>query len=645
MCIPLLPGLSFETVLDRYRDVLINNESDAEERLRELERLFDEPANINTAPFDILVDIPFISAAAAAEIIRLRTVKPFTATYELIDANIITEDAYEIVRLFITVHERDFKMPLRVFLATTAAAALRSTNNAHAMIAQDYFTGLARQCASGNPFAITHRLGISVPGILEMNALIGHDARERDYADTIKMSIFATPAGPVRTVGAGALTLSFGQKLLFATGYASSPGDSAPVKYEKQHRIQPDRGGAETFFNGMVVATAPAPITLSCFAGLFQSDAKVLSGYYDTPVEHVRSMEEYPPLHDSGSACSNRNMQVETIAGGTIDFYAGMTRRIGITAVYARFQYPVIPAPAAYNRFDFSGNAYGGISLHGNWSMDPFTLFGEFAVPIIPEGEHPWVTGAALTAAPGFLGGIVFDKRKFSWMTSVRYYHERMPVFHNKAFSSAEPRGEYGLYNAVDWNIARGLSLRWYLDMYQKLWPGYGEDTPDGKALSAVALSYSPFHEMTIQIRERVAVSDTATIVSSSDTAVSAAYENNLVLMKVKGIYSLGVDADTTHGYVAIAQVTVLPPSWISVSGEYMYFDARGRTIYTAEKDIPGEYASAALSGYGMLGLVTLRVKLFTAVEVNLKYRMKAVYDSGSMLTDETLKARIALSW
>ena len=655
LAIAALPlcALDFSEVIERYGDrIFFDTTADDTER-RRVEAMFNTPVNINTAPFDVLIDVPLLSAAKAREVIKLREKRRIFATYELVDADILTEDEYAVVKLFITMEDAPPGAAITMCGGTTADVSLRATNAAAALWKCQGLDMLTAGHPYPFPLGIKHWATLRMPGFIDAVLLTEHDPYEREYFDIVKGALLVhTPF--VDTIALGALTLSFGQGLIFSTGRNSGKNVSDVIAFKSGTRIAIDRGASEQWLLGAALEHRFSPVTISAFGGLMRYDASMYSGYYGSTNSYVEAIDDYPPAHADDVSLARKTTLHEYIVGVNADVHIG-PHRFGMTGMFGAFNYPIKPPALPDNRFDLTGQQYGVGGVHWDIVLGQAICFGEIAVPIIPNtSPAEYIPGATVpyTADIGGIASVILSPtRSLSWQFSARYYGDRMPRFHARAFADADARGEYGVYNALSWNVSRLFDIDLFVDVFRHTYLRYGETSPGTGADAACAFAWKPLAGMRIALREKAGVDESPgssnSISIDTGSVLETSYENALIAVRAKALINGTFHRDSLlsgAGYFLV-DGSFFPCDCFAVSAQALYYDARSETLSFTEKDIPGEYASSTISGIGWLALVSIRFTFFGTVRWHIKYRIRVDAEHPlNMVTDEIVKTQISIS-
>lgn len=645
-------AIEYAEVVERYGDRIFFGTSDDTERQRRVEAMFREPVNINRASFETLIDIPLITADRAREIIALREKKIIDATYALVDAGILSEDDYAVVKYFITMDNAPGLPAMRIVLEAAADVSLRATNDAAALWKLKDIDALTRGYPFPFPVGIKHRVSVSMPGFAEAYLVSEHDPYERDYFDLVKASVlFHTPV--IDTCALGALSLSFGQGLVFSTGRNASSSIDDVISFEKRPRVGIDRGSSEAWLCGIALEKKLMPLSIAVFGGMTRYDARVQSGYFGDTNAYVVSLEEYPAAHVDERSLAERAAATEICAGINADCMFGRLR-FGVTAMAGLFSIPIKPSPAPEDRFDLAGQYYGVIGPHWDMAFGPVMLFGEIAVPVVgdiaPADYAPGSSIAYTADIGGILGAVFTPIRSVTYQISARYYGCRMPLLHNRAFADGDARGEYGMYNAFSWRALRMLDLSLFADVYRDIIPQYGETSPASGTDAGLSIVVKPLPGLRCSVRQKARIDEepgnTNSAIYGSSSMVEVSFGQPIFSLRVKAVLNGTFDAALRSGagYV-LADAALFPAEIFSLSLQGLYFDARSETLTLSEKAIPGEYASASIGGIGWSALAMMRFTFFGSIRVFCKYRIRVNYEMpAAPVADEAAAMMISVT-
>lgn len=527
----LLPSVllpyAFERVFDSIKGDILQNRSvivsedesteggdseaspEEEELYYELEQLYNQPVNINTAGIDKMREVPFLSDQAIRKIIARRELRPFEELDELLDSGIISENDFDIMEEFMAVEDvlrgRPYKSwsfrlesSFSISVDESDTINLLKFENLDLLKEEDYFD---------NFLGATHLFQFKKKGAFEINAGIQHDAYERDYFDLIKFSgLFEFPVA-VSRLALGALTTRFGQQLLFSTtsSYLSPSSSTFTGRYTKGSKVDVSRGSSEHNVNGFSALFTHKSLELITMYGIYNYDSTLYGADEDS--FYVNNLSDSDDARDSVEEVERKNNQLEHIAAMNLDIKFNPFSYMGVGFLFSHFRYPIVPEFEEHEIYDFYGDTYGGMSLHGTFARNGLTFYFENSYFIAPdeEGAFEYQAGDEIsyTIAPALFAGMEVAKLKtLQYSLSFRAYSKNTPFLHSASFDASTAHA--GVYNAFKWQMTDKIKLSAFIDLRKDLYLDRYGNSPYVEADFGTELNWKVFSKLKMILRQRV---------------------------------------------------------------------------------------------------------------------------------------------
>lgn len=413
--------------------------------LEELEFYQLNPVDINTASFQELSDVPFLSSSAALSILRLRdTLGRVTPT----DLRLLPN---------LDIHSMEMAMPFLVFGAkksarttgneSSARYSFRSRGSRQLQLRKPFRDGEY----AGNPIRQYHRIEVNEAN-LGGGILYDRDPGESYSAGFISGYLEAENAGIVRKLVIGNYTVNSGEGLTLSGMRTSSKGGNAVSQVKSTGRmIVPHLSTDEAhYFRGAAVSLESYPLGLTAFFSQRAIDATIDTNNSITSIYTAG-------LFRSASELRKRGTVNQTVVGGIGTLRIGTSYSILFTALRSKYDKDVPSASSA----PFIGKEIVVTGASAKLAFDRIELFGE-------------VAGNDGSLKSGSAGMICEVSKRLSLSAHVRSYGQ---TYSNPfAFAFGEQNGsvggETGRYVGAEFRLSEAMRISSYYDEFELLIPG-----------------------------------------------------------------------------------------------------------------------------------------------------------------------------
>lgn len=417
-------------------DFLLEQETSISlEILESLERLREHPLDINSATFDELLLIPYLSPVHCLRIIDYRERHSFSRIDDLLHIAGISEYLLEKMAPFVTVGKKGFPLHRdEIGFRSILGGSLPGDT-----------------CYAGNSLSLSSKLHYS-KGRFFAGATAFKDPYEKHYAD-----FYALYAGVKRedlTCIAGDYAMDIGERLI--SGYPGFVFKSGGMVKGREALAKPYVSGFEDFaYRGAVIRKQWQPFDVALFLsmnrldGTFEGDTakRVIyqTGYHRTEAEREKKNRIEERVAAVTSAVGNEKFSVRsTFFGGWYDRH-------------------IEPDPSHYYRF--SGKDYALSSIHFRYAGARISLWSEYACSHTTRGTALII---GMRAKPHG-SSITMLYRDYS----ETYYSPR--AF---AFCETEVRNERGLYSFASFSLPLRIRCSGYLDIFSRPFPTFHNTFP-----------------------------------------------------------------------------------------------------------------------------------------------------------------------
>jgi len=417
-----------------------------------LDRLKSNPLNINTATYEELLEIPYITPTLALRIENFRMDgNSFTHKRDLLKIAGFNELLLERISPFIVV-----RMEKKVIRKT--GVRWKTVIEEKYPINNDY---------NGSPFKIRNKINYD-NGWLRFGANAYKDAYESNYADFY--TLYGYMKKGTYSILVGDYAMDLGERLIL--GYPGFVFKSSGLIKGKDNIERVYSSGFEDFsLRGGVLRKDWGKATSAIFVSYKQIDATIEDGI----VKRLRYQTGY---HRSETEMAAKDRVKEKLLGVTLKG-GSSTLIIGATTLYGVYDRTITPDTETY--YCFKGKRYGLSGIHFLYNKDGYSFWSEFAYSLYNEGT-------------GFVVGGSFKPKKTTILLLFRDYSESYYSPRAFAFCESEVKNERGFYTYVNSELSYGFGLSGYLDIYTRQNPTFFNLMPTN--------GYSGFLSLEKQIRK-----------------------------------------------------------------------------------------------------------------------------------------------
>ncbi len=581
--------------------------------LDELEYYRNHPVRINTASFQELSQVPFLSPGLAVRILFKRDSLGTLTPSDLEQIPNLDHNTLALILPFIAFDIQksrdegsetanpDWKVSGRSRFTSRPQAARQSS-------AEKYPGSEVRQY---------DQLDFSSPNA-SGGFLYDRDPGETFQAGFVSGYLGIENEGIVRKAVIGNYTLNAGEGLTLSNFRSSSMGGNALYQIKSKGRtIVPHLSTDEFhYFQGVAVSADLHPLSLTTFYSSKPIDATIDSN-------NVVTSFYSSGLFRSATELKKRNAAHETAFGGIGSINIGNTHHLGVTAVNTRYDHRVaVQSPTV-----FTGRGFSAFGINADINFDSWTAFGE-------------IGGNSLHSQAGVAGVMCTVTKRLSLSAQVRSYSQKYT--NNFAYAFGEQNGtangEIGRYMGMEFRPSEAMKISAYHDEFSL--PSVSSFVRDGDenvvrvecALTAKAGASLQFKEKTKW--DDYAVPDENHIVT---TLTQERTERDLIasfsFIPTKWIsltqrvelaqvfYSVSRNRET--GMLAYAEAASSPPHlpWhFMVRMAFFDTPSYDSRVYEYENDVRGGYSSPALYGTGLRWYLVAGWRILRKIELSFKY-------------------------
>jgi hypothetical protein len=634
------------------------------ERLTELAA---HPLDVNTASATDLTQIPSVSPLIARRIVQFRrTHGPFASLHALQRVEGMTQRRFLQARPYLQTRERDASgeasreseapRPSLRRIASNLQVTVMQRAERRLDLGRGYQADTTRTTFLGSPTRLTTRLrardGRFVRAALTFDkdpgeAFAWDPARQTYGFDHVAGAVSLYDVGRLRTLVVGDYSAAFGQGLALWRGIAFGKGRQAVESLVRTGRGVVAHASTEEnqFFRGVAATVEPVSnLAITAFGSRRTLDASLGAPAVDATGAGVRPAVtlQQSGLHRTPAEYARKDALHETVIGGAAEAtWSDVT--IGGTVHQTRFDRPLDPGDAPYERFDFAGDASTMLSLYATAPLDPYTVFGEVA--------------RSRAGALGGVGGVSVAVDRTEVLLLGRLYPRSFVSLHGYAFGerNGSAQNERGVYLGVRQRLAEDWNVAAYVDQYRFPWLRFTVPRPSRGIDARLVVEHTPRPWLKHYVQVRSETREVGTTVDDPggrlvDTVAPetrqsvrwhGTYTHSDALTLRSRIEGTRVESGGTSSYgVLLYQgVRVTPVDALQLDARLAFFDTDNfdARVFAYEHDLLYAFSVPAFFGHGQRAYLLARYRPLPRLTVEAKYgvtRFEDVSHIGSGLNE-----------
>ena len=455
-----------------------------EDMINSLIRLSAQPINLNSAGFDSLKMLFFLSDAQIDNLLDFRKKHgPFTHPNELLLVTGISQQDLSNIKPFIRIGTYTPEKQSRYYLSQEILARLKMTRPKQAgykkysrkafLYEKDYITKKQSRF-QGPPVGTLLKYKISNQQHWQGGLTLENDPGENYFSKSQKtgfdfLSAHAcyTPGKIIHRIIVGDYKLQWGQGLLAWSGYSSGKSTSTLSNEKSGNGIAPYTSTDENrYLRGMAVSLHPTrTITTEIFVSYKKTDGNLADLDTLSP-KTVQTATLYETgYHRNLSECEKKH-NLKEFTTGLSTHLNHRYFRIGVQLLHYNFSPALTIGKAAYQQYNETGHQRTLVSVDYKTGGYHFYLFGETARS--DNGTWATVNGLRYSGIP-----------RFALCALYRHYDKGYHSHYNSGFAEySNTTNEEGLYLGLESTPFRSLKINAYYDRFRFFSPRYQATIP-----------------------------------------------------------------------------------------------------------------------------------------------------------------------
>ena len=438
--------------------------------------------------------------------------------------------------------------------------------------------------------------------LLQWGFTLEKDAGERKTPDHVSCYASIGNKGIIKKIVLGDFTVNMGQGLIHWQGYALGQSNNLVTGYRQGALFRPHTGTDENrFHRGLTISLQKKNWEFSGFISSQKIDARLTE---DSSAKKLwASTIQTSGLHRTTSELAGRKSLRWQSLGGRIR-YLHQQHTSTLNFIYHAFGNPLLKEPTPYNLYAMRGRSFPLLSFDHSFFSKWGFFFAETAVKPME--------------AIAFMGGWMKSlDAKFDLSLSGRMIAKNFAAFQsNSLTTSGESKDEKGFFVNFNFHPHPQHQLDGYLDRFQKIALGYGNDGIQyGKRLS-LQYKWVPQKKLEFYVRwthgmknqnDRIAASKSNLLPFATTDQWRSHFSckpNMVWMIRIRNEWTrlLIPSKPAETGYLHYAEIIYAPPlKKISLSLRASSFETGGYAtrIYAYERDLLGYFSVPAHDGKG----------------------------------------------
>ena len=604
-----------------------DNSTTADDNMALLQQLADNPIDINTATYNDLIQMPFLSAQQVMDILGYRdSYRPVRSMGEMRMIRSLDFQQVELLKSFVYVGEESdtLRFPSLNDIAARGRHELsgslsvpfyerRGDRNGYLGYRYRHWLHYDFHYSDYVRFGLFGSQDAGEPFFSNRNAM-GYDSYSY-YLQLRKLGI-------IQNLVIGKYKVATGLGLVLNNSFKLGKMALLQTKGRQSCVLTPNAtGSVADYMQGAAASLLVARnINITAYASYRPIDATlnddhtaatiIVSGYHRTPKEMAKK-------HNTHAAD----------LGTVIGFSTGGLR-LGAAIAYTHLDRRLVAYNGQkYRRYFPSGSHFLNGSLSYSFMHHRFSVSGETAV----DKEGHVATVNILSYEP---------QSSWSVVAAQRFYSYRYATLHGHAFSEgSRVQNESGVYVGATWQPFWRLQLKGYADLAYFPWARYRVSRPSRAQDYTIDATYKLTAQWQLQGRYRL---HRKQLDNTNKTALRPYNTHNSRLILS---FDDGTWAFTTRGDYAHALNGQLSDGWMvsenvalksrvvraALMAAYFNTDSYDSRLYVHEQQLAHNFSSLALFGRGLRLSMVVRTKLSTSMQLQAKLGFTKYFDRSEI--------------
>ena len=314
--------------------------------------------------------------------------------------------------------------------------------------------------------------------------------------DFYSAHLYLRNMGKFKHIAIGDYEVKFGQGLVVANGIGSRKSSYVMSIAKQGNPLKQYTSVNEyNFFRGVATTVGFGDFEATVMGSFKRVDGNILAQdttFIDDEIAELDvtdiSSVQIAGFHRTQSEIDDRRA-IKQWNGGADFSYKTRNVKLGVSALYTKFDAQLMPTDAPYNKYRFNGDQLINASAHYDIKVRNFNFFGETAVS--DNGGIATINGFLSTIHP-----------KIALSAFYRYYDKKyQSLFANSIGESTRPQNEQGFFLGTIIKPFKGWKVNAYFDFYRHPWLKFGIDAPSYGTDYLLQVSYKPGRYTELYVR------------------------------------------------------------------------------------------------------------------------------------------------
>jgi len=547
---------------------------------RHLEYLEKHKLSVNTASYEDLLLLPWLSDTDVRNIITYRKTHQITMLQQLSQAGL----------------EQDIIDEIKPYISTFKPSPVHITSRIRAQYKDDTIYE--------SPLKFYQRYQLNWKNY-SLYFLAQKDEGEKNWLDFWSTCLYGKDISFIKTVALGNYRLSFGQGMLFAPKMGLSKGGNAthqPVKHYQDIKPYTSTNEAFSLF-GVAVEIPLGNFSVLPFYSNCLLDGTIKNGC-------IKSLD-ITGFHRNDSQEDKKDAIRETLYGAHISF--GEVNTVGITAYRDLYDHPFCDTTKKQKQDLYSVDFYQ--------SYNNVTFFGE---------------GALTSKRKAFVAGMSWREKGFENLLLYRNYEKNFPTFHGNPFhEGGDFDNERGLYYGITFRPFKRSRLDIYFDVFrfpqEKTYgdiPTYGFDSflQFEKRWKASRIRLTYHHKQSERWRNIDNISKLYQIKRNTHRCDFIQKINDKIELKFRGEFTYHHYTNTEKydaGILLYQEIKYFITPKLKNYLRFVQYHTDDIILYMYENDLDGIMLNSQFKGDGVFYYLLLKYDVGDHISIQVKYSEK----------------------
>ncbi len=622
-----------------------SEDADLESIISDLEFLYQNPLNINSATADELEKLTILNDFQITSIIEYRRkMRQIVSIHELRYVYGFNDRTVDLITPFIVCG------PVEYAKKRSLKDLVKRSN--HEIFLRTSYRDNANKNYIGSPIQQYTKYSGSFSNFLKIGLVAEKDAGEQFAKGVNKYGYdfysgyaHITTKTFLKSLTLGDYRVRLGQGLLIWNGYSSGKSSEITSIQKRGQGISANTSKDEyNFLRGAAATIGKDKLWLTIWGSSKQIDGTI---DIDTLIneDFLRSIN-ISGYHRSATEIARKN-NIEEIAYGASIIFKSLKYSAGFNWLHSEYSMPVEPDSKTYKYYSFTGNSYDGYSTDFKILFQKTQFYGEVAY--------------ANNGLAGIVGVNLMPNSRFTGNLFYRHYQpEYYSPYANPMVESGDPNNEKGLFAGIKWYTDWKTTLSAYSDVFSIPWFSFNSNGPSKGVDYLVEMDYMPTRSFELILRYKFKEKEknfksenqkTTEILplQKQSLRIYAKYKISEKLRMASRIEVSESDfsgKSRANGYLLYQDISYHMPIGSSLYFRYAQFniDDSDSKIYAYENDVLYAYSIPAYNGNGQKFYIMLRQKLGKNITLWLRYANTNPFDDTTNKKNE-YKAQVKINF